>query len=634
MTGSMAQKQRRYFNSTMHGYPKKEAESKAMASDIKDFPPITAEEMKQLGWTQCDIIIVTGDAYVDHPYFGAAVIARVLEHAGYKVGVICQPDWKKLESFRILGKPRLFFAVTSGNLDSMVANYTPLLKQREEDMYSPNRVPGKRPDRATAVYSNKLREAFKGEQLKIVIGGVEASLRRIAHFDYWDNKIRHSIILDSKADILCYGNSEKTIVNVAKAIEQNSGLENIKGTVLRLSKIKVEEMRKKLKERLVEIPSFEDISKTDDKSKERFAEAFRIFYLNLLPNRIIVQKDGESYVAHYPAETMTEQELDAVFELPFTRDVHPYYKRNNLDVPSLEPVKFSILTHRGCFGGCAFCSLTLHQGKKIISRSRESILKEISNIVKRKDFKGLLDDVGGATANMYGMRCKLSQEGTCKKWCLFPGICENLDFRHDSYLELLRNVRNIRGIKKAFIRSGIRYDLAMKSMPFMEELVRFHISGALKVAPEHVSKKVTDMMRKPDGSQFKRFIRMFAEISKKYSIKNQYVLPYFMAGHPGCDVDDMVMLAEFEKDNNCYYTQSQLFTPTPMTLSSCIYYSGIDPFTRQKVHSARTYKEKKLQKALMAYNEKGMHGFVAAELRKRGKPDTVRKLYGNRNILY
>ncbi len=524
------------------------------------FIPMSKEEMKAQGIDQCDVIIISGDAYVDHPAFGAAVLGRYLQAHGYKVGIIAQPDWKTKNSFLKLGEPRLCFAVTAGNMDSMVAHYTPMKRRREDDMMSPGGKAGLRPDKPTIVYTNRLREL---SAKPIVIGGVEASLRRFAHYDYGENTVRRSLLVDSKADILVYGFSEKSLLEIVKRLKAGSSLDGIPGTVT----------KKKMTD-FPEMPSYEEC--VEDKKK--YAEAYKIFHFNT--TKRLAQRHGDWYVVQEEEMNVTIQDVDFVAELPYRREQHPAYKE---DVPGLRTVLFSVQTHRGCFGGCSFCAITYHQGKKVVSRSEKSILREINSLTTHPDFRGEIYDLGGPTANMWQM-----EHGTS----------------HKPLIQLMRKVRAIPGVKHTFVRSGIRYDIAMQDKEYMKELLQHHVSGNLKVAPEHVSENVTSLMMKPAGDKFAAFLKVFRHITKKVGKPNQKVVPYFIAAHPGTTAKEMEDLADFTKQHDCYNTQVQVFTPTPGTLSTAMYYTGINPLTGKSVYVPYTYNEKKQQKNILLWKEK------------------------------
>lgn len=583
------------------------------------FLPTSLEDVRQRGWEEMDIILLTGDAYVDHPSFGTAIIGRVLEAKGYRVGIISQPDWTGLDDFRKLGRPRLFFSVSAGNLDSMLSNYTPNKKKRREDAYSPGEKPGKRPDRATIVYTNRLKEAFPG--VPIIIGGIEASLRRFAHYDYWDNKVRRSILLDSRADLLIYGMGEKQILEAAEKLKAGhliQELTDIKGTVYR---------RKSLDELkgYLEVPSFEEVSE----SKKSYAEAFKIQYLEQDPLRgkIIVQGHGDQYIVQNPpADLLTTEEMDFVYGLPYVRDYHPMYEAAG-GVPAIKEVKFSITSHRGCFGGCSFCAITHHQGRIIQGRSPESILQEAKLLSELPDFKGIIHDVGGPTANFRLKSCrKQERKGTCSgQDCLYPEPCKTMEVDHSQYFNLLRALRNLPKVKRVFVRSGVRYDyllLDKHSDKYLEELCEHHVSGQLKVAPEHVSKKVTNLMRKPGKIIFEEFKTKYNRINQKLG-KKQYLVPYFIASHPGCTLKEAVELAEYIRDMGYHPEQVQDFTPTPGSLSTCMYYTELDPFTGKEIYVPKTQEERQMQRALMQFRDPKNYVLVYKALQKAGRLDLV-----------
>lgn len=581
------------------------------------FLPLSLHEAQILGFREFDIILVTGDAYVDHPSFGTALIGRVLWDAGYRVGIIAQPDWKKDTDFRKLGKPRLFFGVTSGNVDSMVNNYTAGLKKRHDDVYSPGGAGGLRPNRAVLVYTDKLHAIFP--DTPIVLGGIEASLRRFAHYDYWSDSIRQSILADAPADILVFGMGERQVVEIARRLskgEEISDLSNIAGTVIKAESKKWRTMEH---EDYVELPSFDEVSK----DKNVYARAFGLHYQEQDPIRgrpLVQQHPKTVIVQNRPAMPLSSQELDHVYELPFTRLSHSSYKK---PIPALAPVKFSIVSHRGCFASCSFCALTHHQGRIVQSRSIDSMVCEVERITRMPDFKGIVQDVGGPTANMYGMDCPVwGTKGACAgKICTHP-LCMSLDTGHGQQVELLRRLRDIPGVRKVFVGSGIRYDLVMAdSSGYLQELCGHHISGQLKVAPEHVTSHVTDMMHKPSREVFGEFKGTFEAVNRELGRK-QYLIPYFMSSHPGCTVGDMVELAEYIRDNDLYTEQVQDFTPTPMTASTCMYHTGLDPFTMEKVHVAKG-REKRIQRALMQYRDEQNRGLVYEGLKMAGREDLI-----------
>ncbi len=581
------------------------------------FLPMSMREAAELGIKEFDIILVTGDAYVDHPSFGAAIIGRVLWDAGYTVGIIAQPDWKSDTDFKKLGKPRLFFGVTSGNVDSMVNNYTPNLKVRSDDVYSPAGKGWLRPNRAAIVYSDKIHSIFPGTP--IVLGGIEASLRRFAHYDYWQDSVRQSILADAPTDMLVFGMGERQVVEIANRFSKGESITDITDIAGTTIKMEINKWRSIGHEGYVEIPSFSDVSN----DKKLYAEAFKLHYQEQDPvqGRSVAQAHPKTVIIqNKPAMPLTTAELDHVYELPFARKAHPSYKK---PIPALAPVKFSIVSHRGCFAACSFCALTHHQGRIVQSRSIESIVREVKRMTKMPDFKGIVQDVGGPTANMYSLHCaRWDTQGACAdKICIYP-LCKSLDASHEKQVELLRRLREIPGVKKVFIGSGIRYDLVLAdSSGYLPELCEHHVSGHLKVAPEHVTQHVTDIMHKPSKEVFEEFKKKFENLNKELG-KKQYLLPYFMSGHPGCTVEDMVELAEYIRDNNLYTEQVQDFTPTPMTASTCMYYTGINPFTMEKVYVAKG-REKRIQRALLQYKEGRNYEFVYEGLKMAGRDELI-----------
>ncbi len=580
------------------------------------FLPMSLREAAELGIREFDIILVTGDAYVDHPSFGAAVIGRVLRDAGYSVGIIAQPDWKSDTDFKKLGKPRLFFGVTSGNVDSMVNNYTANLKIRSDDVYSPGGIP-KRPNRAAIVYSDKLHSIFP--DTPIVLGGIGASLRRFAHYDYWQDSVRQSILADAPADMLVFGMGERQVVEIASRLSKGEDVKNITDIPGTAIKMEISSWRSIGHEGYVEIPSFTEVAQ----DKILYAKAFNLHYKEQDPVRgmPVAQPHPKTVIIqNKPAMPLTAAELDHIYELPYTRMPHPSYKK---PIPALAPVKFSIISHRGCFASCSFCALTHHQGRIVQSRSIESIVREVKRMTRMPDFKGIVQDVGGPTANMYMLRCpRWETNGTCPdKICIHP-LCKSLEASHQKQVELLHRLLEISGVKKVFIGSGIRYDLALSdTSDYLRELCEHHVSGQLKVAPEHITRHVTDIMHKPSREVFEAFKKNFDALNKELG-KKQYILPYFMSGHPGCTVEDMIELAEYIRDNNLYTEQVQDFTPTPMTASTCMYYTGINPFTMEKVHVAKG-REKKIQRALLQYKENRNYGLVYEGLKMAGRADLI-----------
>ncbi len=559
----------------------------------RDFLPVTREQMIERGWQQPDFVYVTGDAYVDHPSFGLAIISRTLEAFNYKVCMLPQPDWHKDDDFLRFPKPRLAFLVTAGNIDSMVNHYSVNKRRRRKDYYSDDGVMGKRPDRATIVYCQILRRLYP--DVPIVIGGIEASLRRLGHYDYWDDKVRNSILIDSQADLLLYGMGERSIVAMADALD--SGLDIKDVTYIRGSCYKTKDIT--YLNDYIMLPSFEEI-KTD---KRKYAESFAVQSRNtdaVTAKKLVEQYPGWYVVQNEPDYPLTTQEMDDTYALPYVRTFHPMYHY----IPAIEEVKFSIISNRGCFGSCSFCALTNHQGRTISSRSRESIVSEARLISQSKDFKGYINDIGGPTANFYHPSChKQLEHGTCShRECLFPQPCNNLEVSHTDYLEVLREVRKLPNVKKVFIRSGIRYDYLIydKDDTFFRELVQYHISGQLKVAPEHVSPSVLKLMGKPSKQVYQRFVDKFESLNKQYHL-NQYLVPYLISSHPGSTMESAVELAEYLKSVHHVPEQVQDFYPTPASKSTCMFYTGLDPDTMQEVYVERDPRKKRMQRALMQY---------------------------------
>lgn len=584
-----------------------------------EFLPVSREEMKNRGWDRPDFVYVTGDAYVDHSSFGPAVISRVLERFGYRVCMLPQPDHKNDDSITEFGEPRLGFLVSSGNMDSMVNHYTVAGKRRHEDAYSPGGKAGLRPDRAVIVYCNLIRRKYK--KTPIIIGGIEASLRRLAHYDYWADAVRRSILVDSGADLISYGMGEHSIVEIADAL--NSGLSVsditfIRGTVYRSKNLPTAE-------KLTVLPDFETVSS----SKKSYADSFLIQYRNTDPFTAAVLAENygsRGYVIQNPpALPLTRQEMDDVYDLPFTGRWHPMYDKDG-GIPALSEIKFSITSNRGCFGGCSFCALTFHQGRIVQTRSHESILREAESMTKDPDFKGYIHDVGGPTADFRHPSCeKQLTKGVCKdRQCLSPKPCPNLKADHSDYVSLLRKVRKVPGVKKVFVRSGVRFDyvLADKDQNFLKELAKYHVSGQLRVAPEHVSDSVLRLMGKPSSDVYREFVRRFDKISKEIG-KKQYAVPYFMSSHPGCTISDAVLLAEYIRDLGYMPEQVQDFYPTPSTLSTCMYYTGINPLTGKKVYVPKDPHEKAIQRALMQYRNPANRSLVLEGLKKAGRQDLI-----------
>ena len=581
-----------------------------------DYLPINTDDMEKRGWDQCDFVLVTGDAYVDHPSFGTAIISRVLELHGYKIGIIAQPSWKDTNDFKKLGRPKYGFLVNSGNIDPMVNHYSVTKRRRRDDAYSPGGKSGFRPDRATIVYCQRIREAYKN--MPIIIGGLEASLRRLGHYDYWDDKIRRSILLDSRADLLIYGMGEKPIVEVVEALVSGIPIEEIsfiKGTAY------VTSDRDRAYEPIF-LPTFDEIVE----SKEKYAESFNIQNHNLdsIQSSQLVEQYGERYVVqNTPQDPMTEMEMDRVYSLPYMRDYHPSYEEAG-GIPAIKEVKFSLTNNRGCFGNCSFCALTFHQGRVLQSRSHESVFTEAEQIVSDPDFKGYIHDVGGPTANFMDRACeKQVKHGVCKtKQCLFPEPCDNLKIDHSNYLELLQKLRAIPHVKKVFVRSGIRYDYLIhdKDDSFFKELVEHHISGQLRVAPEHVSPNVLEKMGKPNRDIYDRFVKKYHEINTDLD-KDQFLVPYLMSSHPGSTLDDAIELAEYLRDLGYMPEQVQDFYPTPSTLSTCIYYTGLDPRTMEPVYVPKDPHEKAMQRALIQYRMPQNYNLVLEALKKTNRMD-------------
>lgn len=581
-----------------------------------EFLPVSRTDLESRGWDELDIIIVSGDAYVDHPAWAAALLGRFMESKGYRVGIIAQPDWRDLEDITMLGQPRLFFAVSGGNLDSMVSHYTADKNKRREDMYSPGGQAGLRPDRPTIVYSNLIRQAYPG--VPIVIGGVEASLRRLAHYDYWSDQVRRSILVDSRADLLVYGMGEYQLLEIAKRLHAGQNIaymHNLRGTCY---------LTGKLPEAAEEIPSYEQVA-TDTQA---FAAAAHTMLENLNPYCSIPlaqQHAGRWVVQNPPPEPLTTAQLDEIYDLPFLRRSHPRYDSQG-GIPGLAPVQFSIVTHRGCFGGCSFCSLGMHQGKFIQNRSPGSIVREAEGLTRHADFKGTIPDVGAPSANMYGL--KGTNEGICRSCrrpsCLYPSVCKNLIVDHTPSVKLWRRLRKIPGIKHIFVASGLRYDLLLQDRStYLHDLCKYHVSGQLKIAPEHVSERVTHLMNKPGPGEYKRFIEKFKRINRALG-KEQYLVPYFISAHPGCTLQDTVQLAEFIRDQLQYYPeQIQNFTPTPMTVSTCMYYTGIDPASGEQVYVPRQLKERRMQRALLQYRNRANHKLAREALQTCYREDLI-----------
>ena len=583
------------------------------------FLPICKKDMEERGWTQLDFVYISGDAYVDHPSFGHAIITRLLEAHGFKVGIIAQPDWKDKNSITILGEPRLGFLVSAGNMDSMVNHYSVSKKHRRTDAYTPGGVMGKRPDYAAVVYSNLIRQVYK--KTPIILGGIEASLRRMAHYDYWSDKLKRSILLDSGADLVSYGMGEHSIIEIAEALDSGivvNDITFIPGTVYKtksLDSVYDAEI----------LPGYEDMKQ----DKLEYARSFYTQYCNTDPfsgKRLVEPYNDHLYVVQNPPATpLSQDEMDDVYGLPYMRTYHPSYEKDG-GVPAISEVKFSLISNRGCFGGCSFCALTFHQGRIMQVRSHESLLDEAKMITQDKDFKGYIHDVGGPTANFRQPSCeKQLTRGVCKnRQCLFPKPCPNLKVDHRDYVKLLRELREIPKVKKVFIRSGIRFDyvVADKNDTFLEELCRYHVSGQLKVAPEHVSDDVLTLMGKPENSVYKEFVRKYNKMNQKIH-KDQYLVPYLMSSHPGSRMKDAVELAEHIRDLGYMPEQVQDFYPTPSTISTCMYYTGVDPRTMKPVYVPKNPHEKAMQRALIQYRDPKNYDLVMEALKKAHRMDLV-----------
>ncbi len=602
------------------------------------FLPVCRADLDERGWDQCDIIIVSGDAYVDHPAFGPPLIARFLEGRGFKVGLLAQPDWHSAEPFKALGQPRLFFGVAAGNMDSMLNRLTAQKKNRSEDQYSPGGRTGCRPDRATTVYAQRCREAYP--QTPIVLGGIEASLRRIAHYDYWSDKVRRSILLDAKADLLVFGMGERPIWEIADRLNRGEAvgqLRDIRGTAYLVNneeakRLEADPAQHAVDRKIVVLPSYEQVVA----EPEAFARMTRAFQMETNPGnaRPVLQRHAERAVYFNPpafplgdgpgdtAQGLTNVAMDELYDLPFNRAPHPMYGSDS--VPAFETVKHSVVLMRGCFGGCTFCSITEHEGRVIQNRSAESVLKEIRELRRMGDFRGTVTDLGGPTANMYKLKCKSPEiEKKCRKLsCVHPGVCENLGTDHGPLIDLMREVRKEEGIKHVFIASGVRYDLAELSPEYVKELASFHTGGQLSVAPEHVSPRVLEKMKKPGIAAYERFQEMFACESKSAG-KEQYDIPYFISGHPGSGLEDMIDLALWLKESGRRPRQVQDFIPTPMSVAACMYFTGIDPLKMEPVYVAKGLKEKRLQKALILYWNPEHWPDVREALQVAGREDLI-----------
>ena len=594
------------------------------------FLPISRADMEARGWDQCDFVYVCGDAYVDHPSFGMAITSRVLEHAGYRVGIICQPDWTDPASIAALGEPRLGFLISAGNMDSMVNHYTVNKKPRHEDAYTPGGRAGARPNRAVTVYGNLIRRTFKDKP--IIIGGIEASLRRLAHYDYWQDKLKRSVLLDSGADILLYGMGERSIVEVADALDGGLPVDQItfvNGSVYRTSGTGA----------LDNVFDYELLPSWDVLEKDRlaYARSFNIQQQNMDPitgGRLVEPYPNGVYVVQNPPSTpLTEREMDEVAELPYARHWHPDYDAAG-GIPAFDEIRFSISSNRGCFGECSFCALAFHQGRMVQVRSRESIMREAEELTHDPEFKGYINDVGGPTANFFKPACKKQlTHGVCKnRRCLWPDVCRNMDTNEDAYAELLRDLRQIPGVKKVFVRSGIRFDYTMAdaSDKFLVELLQHHVSGQLRLAPEHVSDAVLSVMGKPRREVYDAFVERFERLSAEYGLK-QYVVPYLISSHPGSTMKEAVELAEAVRDMGYMPEQVQDFYPTPSTMSTCMFYTGVDPRTMEPVYIPRDPHEKAMQRALIQYRKPENYKLVKEALRKAGREDLIG--YGSKCLI-
>ncbi|MEE3373347.1 MAG: YgiQ family radical SAM protein [Planctomycetota bacterium] len=577
--------------------------------------PMSAAEMRDWGWNEVDVVFVTGDAYVDHPSFAMAILGRVLVAAGFRVGIVSQPDWQNCEDWRRFGKPRLFYAVSAGNMDSMINHYTANRKVRNDDAYSPGGRIGLRPDRATLSYCQRAREAYKG--VPVIAGGVEASLRRLAHYDYWSDKVRRSILLDCKADLLVFGMGEELILEIARRLRAGAAvrdLRELRGVAYAMGASETPP------EDALTLPSYEEV-RTD---RRAFAEATRVIHNETNPHnarRVVQWHDRQAVVANSPALPVSQDAMDTIYGLPYTRKPHFSYQEK---IPAYEMIKDSVTIMRGCFGGCTFCSITTHQGRIIQSRSQESIQSEIEGLAADPEFKGVVSDIGGPTANMYQMRCQKPEvEAVCRRQsCIHPTICKLLDTDHKPLIQLMKDARQTPGIKKVFVASGIRMDLARRSQEYMRELTTHHVGGHLKVAPEHTDEDVLKLMRKPANDDFERFAETFDKESRDAG-KRQYLVPYYIASHPGSDLDAMIELAVFLKRSGYRPDQVQDFIPAPFDVATAMYYTGLDPFTRKPVYVARHLRDRKLQRALLQFFAPTNYFDVRKALEKAGRQDLI-----------
>ncbi|MBW3596885.1 MAG: YgiQ family radical SAM protein [Planctomycetes bacterium] len=577
--------------------------------------PMSLVEVRRRGWDEVDVVFVTGDAYIDHSSFAMAILGRVLEAAGFRVAILSQPDWRSCDTWRRFGRPRLFFAVSAGNMDSMINHYTANRKVRNDDAYSPGGRIGLRPDRATLAYCQRSREAYKG--VPVIAGGVEASLRRLAHYDYWSDKVRRSILLDSKADLLVFGMGEDTIVRIARRLargETVKDLRDMRGVAYATGASETPP------EDALVLPSYEEVCR----DKFAFAEATRNFHHETNPlnaRRLVQWHDNQAVVVNPPPLPISQAAMDRIYALPYTRRPHPSYQE---PIPAFEMIKDSVSIMRGCFGGCTFCSITAHQGRIIQSRSKKSIVEELNQMAAEPEFKGTVSDIGGPTANMYQMRCSRPEvEAICRRQsCVHPTICKLLGTDHGPLIELMRESRQVPGVKKVLVASGIRMDLARRSPTYMKELAAHHVGGLLKVAPEHTDAEVLNYMRKPSGDDFEKFSDQFKKESKKAG-KKQYIVPYFIASHPGSDLNAMIDLALFLKRNGYRPDQVQDFIPAPMDVATCMYYTGLDPFTKKPVYTARKLRDRKMQRALMQFFKPENYFEVRRALKEAGRQDLI-----------
>ena len=577
--------------------------------------PMTMEEARERGWDELDVVFITGDAYIDHPSFAMAILGRVLEAAGFRVGIVSQPDWQSCADWQRFGRPRLFFAISAGNMDSMINHYTANRKVRNDDAYSPGGRIGRRPDRATLAYCQRAREAYKG--VPVIAGGVEASLRRLAHYDYWSDKVRRSILLDCKADLVAYGMGEESILEIARRLDAGQtvkDLRDMRGVAYALG------ASEKPPEDALVLPSYEQVCE----EKPLFADATRMIHNETNPynaKRLVQWHGTQSVVANPPAFPISQAAMDHIYGLPYTRRPHPSYRE---PIPAFDMIKDSVTIMRGCFGGCTFCSITTHQGRIIQSRSKDSIIGEIQAMTEDPKFMGTVSDIGGPTANMYEMRCTRPEvEAVCRRQsCVHPTICKLLGTDHAPLIELMKEAREVPGVKKVLVASGIRMDLARHSPEYMSELVQHHVGGHLKVAPEHTDANVLNLMRKPKNNDFERFTERFQQESAKAG-KKQYVIPYFIASHPGSDLNAMIDLAVFLKRNGYKPDQVQDFIPAPFDVATAMYYTGLDPFTKKPVHIAKQLRDRKFQRALLQFFKPENYFEVREALMQTGRQDLI-----------